>query len=95
MDVTRISTENSIHKHIEQKNYLRLSSRLIAVVVRLDTQAKMTTTYSKLLICVCEIFEFVKGSLGLQNYKRPLWGYCSISNSLKTQILGPRRQVNH
>lgn len=43
MDGARIYAENAIRKRTEQMNYLRLSSRLDAVVARLDTQAKMTT----------------------------------------------------
>ncbi|KAK4395167.1 ESCRT-related protein CHMP1B [Sesamum angolense] len=42
MDGARIYAENSIRKRNEQMNYLRLASRLDAVVARLDTQAKMT-----------------------------------------------------
>ncbi|KAG0479777.1 hypothetical protein HPP92_010635 [Vanilla planifolia] len=41
MDGARIYAENSIRKCTEQLNYLRLASRLDAVVARLDTQAKM------------------------------------------------------
>ncbi|KAK8954774.1 hypothetical protein KSP39_PZI002748 [Platanthera zijinensis] len=41
MDGARIYAENSIRKRSEQMNYLRLASRLEAVVARLDTQAKM------------------------------------------------------
>lgn len=43
MDGARIYAENSIRKRSEQMNYLRLASRLEAVVARLDTQAKMNT----------------------------------------------------
>lgn len=43
MDGARIYAENAIRKRSEQMNYLRLSSRLDAVVARLDTQAKMAT----------------------------------------------------
>uniref|UniRef100_A0A7N0UX93 Uncharacterized protein n=2 Tax=Kalanchoe fedtschenkoi TaxID=63787 RepID=A0A7N0UX93_KALFE len=43
MDGARIYAENAIRKRNEQMNYLRLASRLDAVVARLDTQAKMTT----------------------------------------------------
>ncbi|KAG1327923.1 ESCRT-related protein CHMP1B [Cocos nucifera] len=43
MDGARIYAENSIRKRSEQMNYLRLASRLDAVVARLDTQAKMQT----------------------------------------------------
>ncbi|KAE8651298.1 hypothetical protein Csa_002473 [Cucumis sativus] len=43
MDGARIYAENAIRKRTEQMNYLRLSSRLDAVVARLDTQAKMST----------------------------------------------------
>ncbi|XP_055832402.1 ESCRT-related protein CHMP1B-like [Solanum dulcamara] len=43
MDGARIYAENAIRKRSEHMNYLRLSSRLDAVVARLDTQAKMTT----------------------------------------------------
>ncbi|KAK9742477.1 hypothetical protein RND81_03G175700 [Saponaria officinalis] len=41
MDGARIYAENAIRKRTEQMNYLRLASRLDAVVSRLDTQAKM------------------------------------------------------
>jgi len=43
MDGARIYAENAIRKRTEQMNYLRLASRLDAVVARLDTQAKMQT----------------------------------------------------
>ncbi|KAM1234233.1 hypothetical protein ACFX13_003912 [Malus domestica] len=43
VDGSPIYAENAIRKHTEQMNYLRLASRLDAVVVRLDTQAKMFT----------------------------------------------------
>ncbi|KAI3884483.1 hypothetical protein MKX03_034823 [Papaver bracteatum] len=43
MDGARIYAENAIRKRSEQLNYLRLASRLDAVVSRLDTQAKMGT----------------------------------------------------
>ena len=43
MDGARIYAENAIRKRSEQMNYLRLASRLDAVVSRLDTQAKMQT----------------------------------------------------
>eukprot|EP00898_Chlorokybus_atmophyticus_P004932 jgi/Chlat1/543/Chrsp103S08600 len=41
MDGARIYAQNAIRKKNEQLNYLRLASRLDAVVSRLDTQAKM------------------------------------------------------
>eukprot|EP00270_Netrium_digitus_P003000 TRINITY_DN1340_c0_g1_i1.p1 TRINITY_DN1340_c0_g1~~TRINITY_DN1340_c0_g1_i1.p1 ORF type:complete len:205 (+),score=80.01 TRINITY_DN1340_c0_g1_i1:294-908(+) len=41
MDGAKIYAQNAIRKRSEQLNYLRLSSRLDAVVARLDTQAKM------------------------------------------------------
>ncbi|KAE9453462.1 hypothetical protein C3L33_14680, partial [Rhododendron williamsianum] len=43
MDGARIYAENAIRKRSEQMNYLRLASRLDAVVARLDTQ-KMSET---------------------------------------------------
>ena len=43
MDGARIYAENAIRKRSEHMNYLRLASRLDAVVARLDTQAKMQT----------------------------------------------------
>ena len=43
MDGARIYAQNAIRKHNEQLNYLRLSSRLDAVVARLGTQSKMQT----------------------------------------------------
>lgn len=41
MDGARIYAQNAIRKKNEELNYLRLASRLDAVVSRLDTQAKM------------------------------------------------------
>jgi len=41
LDGARIYAQNAIRKKTEELNYLRLSSRLDAVVARLDTQAKM------------------------------------------------------
>ncbi|GMH04297.1 hypothetical protein Nepgr_006136 [Nepenthes gracilis] len=43
IDGPRIYGENAIRKRTEQMNYLRLASRLDAVVACLDTQAKMQT----------------------------------------------------
>lgn len=43
IDGAKIYAQNAIRKKSEQLNYLRLSSRLDAVVSRLDTQAKMQT----------------------------------------------------
>lgn len=43
MDGARIYAQNAIRKHNEQLNYLRLASRLDAVVARLGTQSKMQT----------------------------------------------------
>lgn len=40
-DGARIYAQNAIRKKTEQLNYLKLASRLDAVVSRLDTQAKM------------------------------------------------------
>ncbi|KAF4351326.1 hypothetical protein G4B88_026347, partial [Cannabis sativa] len=51
IDGTRIYTENAIRKRTEQMNYLRMSSRLDAVVARLDTQAKMTTINKSFTFC--------------------------------------------
>eukprot|EP00193_Tetraselmis_chui_P005201 CAMPEP_0177767752 /NCGR_PEP_ID=MMETSP0491_2-20121128/9314_1 /TAXON_ID=63592 /ORGANISM="Tetraselmis chuii, Strain PLY429" /LENGTH=197 /DNA_ID=CAMNT_0019284431 /DNA_START=154 /DNA_END=747 /DNA_ORIENTATION=- len=41
MEGAKIYAQNAIRKKTEQVNYLRLASRLDAVVSRLDTQAKM------------------------------------------------------
>ena len=43
MDGARIYAENAIRKRNEQLNYLRLSSRLDAVISRLNTQSNMQT----------------------------------------------------
>jgi charged multivesicular body protein 1 len=53
MDGARIYAENAIRKRTEQMNYLRLASRLDAVVARLDTQAKMQVSKEKYIF---EIF---------------------------------------
>ncbi|XP_030945699.1 ESCRT-related protein CHMP1A-like [Quercus lobata] len=49
IDGARIYAKNAIRKRTAQMNYLRLASRLDAVVARLDTQAKIA------LICFKEI----------------------------------------
>lgn len=41
IDIAKIYAQNAIRKKNEQLNYLRLASRLDAVVTRLDQQAKM------------------------------------------------------
>ena len=51
MDGARIYAENAIRKRSEQMNYLRLSSRLDAVVARLDTQVKIDTTFKQWRRC--------------------------------------------
>eukprot|EP01018_Ginkgo_biloba_P013489 Gb_27834 [translate_table: standard] len=43
MDGARVYAQNAIRKHNEQLNYLRLASRLDAVVARLGSQNKMQT----------------------------------------------------
>lgn len=43
LDGAKIYAQNAIRKKNESLNYLRLASRLDAVVSRLDTQAKMMT----------------------------------------------------
>ena len=43
LDGAKIYAQNAIRKKNESLNYLRLASRLDAVVSRLDTQAKMQT----------------------------------------------------
>ncbi|CAA3007609.1 ESCRT-related CHMP1B [Olea europaea subsp. europaea] len=66
MDGARIYAKNGIRKHNEQMNYLRLSSRLDAVVARLDTQAKMTTI-SK---CMGNIVKSLESSLAPSNLQK-------------------------
>ena len=56
LDGARIYAENSIRKRNEQMNYLRLASRLDAVVARLNTQAKMSTI-SKSMSSIIKSFE--------------------------------------
>ncbi|QDZ25869.1 intracellular transport protein [Chloropicon primus] len=43
IDGARIYAQNAIRKHTEQLNYLKLASRLDAVVSKLETQSKMNT----------------------------------------------------
>ncbi|KAL6956798.1 Charged multivesicular body protein 1b [Sarracenia purpurea var. burkii] len=65
MDGARIYAENAIRKRSEQMNYLRLASRLDAVVARLDTQAKMTTI-SKSMSSIVKSLESSLSSGNLQ-----------------------------
>lgn len=64
MDGARIYAENAIRKRTEQMNYLRLSSRLDAVVARLDTQAKMTTINKSM----ANIVKSLESSLATGNF---------------------------
>ena len=64
MDGARIYAENAIRKRTEQMNYLRLASRLDAVVARLDTQAKMTTINKSM----ANIVKSLESSLATGNF---------------------------
>ena len=48
IDGAKIYAQNAIRKKTEALNYLRLASRLDAVVSRLDTQAKMNMINSSM-----------------------------------------------
>ena len=48
IDGAKIYAQNAIRKKTEALNYLRLASRLDAVVSRLDTQAKMNAINSSM-----------------------------------------------
>ena len=65
MDGARIYAQNAIRKKTEELNYLRLSSRLDAVVSRLDTQAKMTTI-SKSMAGIVKALDGALASSNLQ-----------------------------
>ncbi|GMI86075.1 CHARGED MULTIVESICULAR BODY PROTEIN/CHROMATIN MODIFYING PROTEIN1B, vacuolar protein sorting 46.1 [Hibiscus trionum] len=66
MDGARIYAENAIRKRTEQMNYLRLASRLDAVVSRLDTQAKMTTVNKSM----ANIVKSLESSLSTGNLQK-------------------------
>jgi len=66
MDGARIYAENAIRKRSEQMNYLRLSSRLDAVVSRLDTQSKMNTISKSM----GSIVKSLESSLGTGNLEK-------------------------
>lgn len=72
MDGARIYAENAIRKRTEQMNYLRLASRLDAVVARLDTQAKMTTINKSM----ASIVKSLESSLAAGKFPFS-WIYCS------------------
>ena len=55
MDGARIYAENSIRKHNEQLNYMRLASRLDVVVSKIDTQEKITTINKSMTSIVKEL----------------------------------------
>lgn len=52
MDGAKIYAQNAIRKKNEALNYLRLGSRLDAVVSRLDQQAKMQVRLGGSLTCL-------------------------------------------
>ncbi|XP_028756243.1 ESCRT-related protein CHMP1B-like [Neltuma alba] len=66
MDGARIHAENAIRKRTEQMNYLRLASRLDAVVARLDTQAKMSNINKSMI----NIVKSLESSLATGNLQK-------------------------
>ncbi|KAK4267353.1 hypothetical protein QN277_024140 [Acacia crassicarpa] len=66
MDGARICAENAIRKRTEQMNYLRLASRLDAVVARLETQAKMKTVNKSMV----NIVKSLESSLSTGNLQK-------------------------
>lgn len=66
MDGARIYAENAIRKHNEQLNYLRLGSRLDAVVARLSTQSNMQTINKSM----SGIVKALDGALALGNMEK-------------------------
>lgn len=78
MDGARIYAENSIRKHNEQLNYMRLASRLDAVVSRLDTQAKMMTINKSMT----SIVKALDSALQLVIFKRCLKQWINLKHSL-------------
>ncbi|CAN0891414.1 ESCRT-related protein CHMP1A, partial [Linum grandiflorum] len=62
MDGARIYSENAIRKRTEQMNYLKLSSKLDAVVARLTTQAKMSTVNKSMANIVTSLNSSLKSS---------------------------------
>ncbi|CAL0324093.1 unnamed protein product [Lupinus luteus] len=71
MDGARIYAENAIRKRTEQMNYLRLASRLDAVVARLDTQAKMSTI-NKSMASIVKSLESSLSTRNLQNMSKTM-----------------------
>ncbi|CAM6029978.1 unnamed protein product [Sphagnum balticum] len=65
MDGARIYAENAIRKRNEQSNYIRLASRLDAVVSRLDTQAKMMAI-NKSMVSIVKALDSALASSNLQ-----------------------------
>ncbi|KAM1122284.1 hypothetical protein TB2_003733 [Malus domestica] len=68
VDGARIYVENAIRKRTKQMNYLRLASRLDAMVAWLDTQAKMFTINKPM----GNIFKSLESSLATGNLQK-MW----------------------
>ncbi|KAK9698245.1 hypothetical protein RND81_08G090900 [Saponaria officinalis] len=83
MDGERIYAENAIRKRTEQMNYLRLASRLGAVVSRLDTQAKMLVIGKSM----GNIVKSLESSLNTGNLQK-------ISTAGSTSLSTPETKVN-
>lgn len=65
LDGARIYAQNAIRKRTEELNYMRLSSRLDAVVSRLDTQAKMNVI-NKSMASIVKALDSALASTNLQ-----------------------------
>jgi charged multivesicular body protein 1 len=68
----KIYAQNAIRKKHEQLNYLRLASRLDAVVSRLDTQAKMQMVNKNMMA----ITKNLEKALAANNLEKVCWLLC-------------------
>ena len=78
LDGAKIYAQNAIRKKNESLNYLRLASRLDAVVSRLDTQAKMTSVNKSM----AGIVKALDKSLASNNLEQVSHGFCLYVKAL-------------
>eukprot|EP00850_Spirogloea_muscicola_P001004 SM000004S14874 [mRNA] locus=s4:51655:52269:+ [translate_table: standard] len=84
MDGARIYAQNAIRKRTEQLNYLRLASRLDAVVARLDSQAKMNVV-TKSMGNIVKALDSALASNNLQKISETMDQFEKQSDNMEVQ----------
>ena len=74
-DIARIYAENAVRQKTQSVNFLKLSSRMDAVAVRVQAASNMTmVSLQMIFLAACHIFNiFISIFTDWKNYERCLW----------------------